>query len=69
MNGPQTLQARIGRAGGDLNHGMAVMVRIEPEERSEAERMVGDRPIILCGHEDGMRFLAIWMKPIFDKRR
>jgi hypothetical protein len=70
MNGPQTLAQRIGRAVDDLNRGLAVMVRVTEDERKTAERLVGDRPIILCDHAEGMQFLrTIWMPELFEPRR
>jgi hypothetical protein len=57
------------RSVNEANCGMATMLRIEEAERAEAERLIGSAPVCLGTHEECMRFLTIWMKPIFDPKR
>ena len=48
---------------------MAVMLRVQEAERDEAERLVGDAPVIIATHPEAMQFLEYWMRPLFGPKR
>jgi hypothetical protein len=69
MTYPYTLRSRIDASIYDVKQGMAVLVKVQPEELEEARRLVGDYPVIVATHEQAMAFITGWMAPLFKRKR
>jgi hypothetical protein len=70
MTYPHTLASRCQAAINDTRT-TAVMLRIGRDERQEAERLIGDAPVILVDDPDAaLRWLINdWMPEFFKGRR
>ena len=66
---PYTLRSRVDASISDVRQGMAVLLKVQPEELEEARQLVGNEPVIVATHEQGMQFLEMWMAPLFRRKR
>jgi hypothetical protein len=64
---PYTLKSRVDASIDDVRQGMAVLLKVQPEEIKEARQLVGDEPIIVATHQEAMAFLEVWMRPLFGR--
>jgi hypothetical protein len=69
MTYPHTLASRVEASISDVRQGMAVLLKVQPEELEEARQLVGDEPVIVATHQEAMQFLEMWMRPLFGRRR
>lgn len=69
MTHPHALASRAEGCVRDTEQGMACLLKVESDELEEARRLIGEAPVIVATHEEAMRFLSEWMRPMFGERR
>jgi hypothetical protein len=63
------LQHRAARCVREALDGRAVILKVTEEERAEAQRLVGDAPVIIATGAESMAFLMHWIPEFFEPRK